>query len=47
MLLGKDFDLGDYPELLSWVQCNHEAQERAEKMDGSISPEQMGGQWEE
>lgn len=25
MLLGKDFDLGDYPELLSWVQCNHEA----------------------
>ena len=25
MLLGKDFDLGDYPELLSWIQCNHEA----------------------
>lgn len=25
MLLGKDFDLGAYPELFSWVQYNHEA----------------------
>ena len=24
MLLGKDFDLGDYPELLSWVSVLHE-----------------------
>ena len=32
MLLGKDFDLGDYPELLSWVQCNHEATYEQEKI---------------